>query len=114
MELTSAGAPSGLRLEAEPAPDGAGHPLRYVHIAVCDAEGQVVTDQDTQITVRISGGALAGLGSADPKPAFNYTGYTTRTHHGRALAIVRCESARDIAVQVSADGLPDAQLTLTL
>ena len=41
--------------------------------------------------VEVEGAALLGFGSGDPKPAYNYTGNTTRTFRGRAMAIVRGE-----------------------
>ena len=85
MELVSAGEVASIALEAE---KSVGE-LTYVNITLCDEQGRVVTDEDTEITVTVADGALAGFGSGDPKPKHNYLESTTRTFRGRALAIIR-------------------------
>ena len=84
MELISSGEVAGIAMET----DCVGE-LQYVNITLCDSAGNVVTDCDTELTVEVEGAALLGFGSGDPKPAYNYTGNTTRTFRGRAMAIVR-------------------------
>ena len=85
MELSSAELPTRIALDAEES-DGA---LVYVNLSLTDENGRIVHDADTELTVEVSGGLLAGLGSGDPKPLHNYTECVTNTFHGRALAILR-------------------------
>lgn len=94
MELLSSGEVASIAMEAECVGD-----LKYVNITLCDEEGRVVTDRDMELTVEVSGAALLGFGSGDPKPMYNYIGNITRTFRGRAMAIVRGEGA----VTVSCD-----------
>lgn len=86
MELVSAGEVASIAVET----DRVGE-LKYVNITLCDDEGNVVTDCDTELAVEVSGAVLLGFGSGDPKPVHNYIGSITRTFRGRALAIVRGE-----------------------
>lgn len=84
-EISTAGEIASLSLEAE---EYTGE-LAYVNILLCNKQGQVVPNQDTEVSVQVSNGTLAGLGSGNPKPVHNYTESTTCTFHGRALAVLR-------------------------
>lgn len=97
MELVSAGAPDHIRADVENS-DGE---LIYVDLTVSDKDGRAVHCADTTLTVAVSGGELAGLGSGDPKPTHNYTENTTDTFHGRALVILR-RGGSDMTVTVTA------------
>ena len=101
MELSSAGQVSAVTLE----PEESQGELVYVNILLRDEKGLAVTDRDTELTVQVSGGALAGLGSGDPRSAYNYNGCVTRTFHGRALAILRRGHGETSISVTTADGL---------
>lgn len=104
MELSSAGAVHSIALE----PEESYGELLYVNITLRDEQGRVVTDRDAELTVQVSGGALAGLGSGNPKPLHNYIEPVTQTFHGRALAILRRVEG-DVTLTVTS-----AELTQTL
>lgn len=108
-ELTTAGTAVRLEAQAEPA----GEELIYVNLALRDENGLAADGADTELTVSVSGaGELAGLGSGDPKPIHGYAGDTTRTFHGRALAILRRTGAGEITLTARTGTGPDAVLTL--
>ena len=100
MELTSAGALHALSLEAEPSEGG----LVYVNITLLDEAGRVI-NSDMELTAAVTGGALAGFGSGDPKPTHNYIESVTNTFHGRALAILRRSGCEAVSLTVSGGGL---------
>ena len=100
MELSSAGAVHSIALE----PEESYGELLYVNITLRDEQGRVVTDRDAELTVQVSGGALAGLGSGNPKPLHNYIEPVTQTFHGRALAILRRVEG-DVTLTVTSAGL---------
>ncbi len=84
MELTSAGAPAALRLT----PEDPAAPLIYVELALTDEAGRVV-NAERELSVTVTGGELAGLGSGNPRYTHNYTGMVTQTFRGRAMAVLR-------------------------
>jgi len=61
----------------------------YVPITVADKDGNVESNADRRLLVKVEGGELLGFGSANPrtKERFDTGEYTT--YYGRALAIVR-------------------------
>lgn len=81
--------------------------LIYAPIALTDAQGVVIADEKATLTCRVTGdAALIGLGSGDPKPAYNYTGDTAELFHGRALAILKKSADTGTALlTVRANGL---------
>ncbi len=102
--LTSAGTVCSLNVEREDTYD---KELIYVDISVVDKDGQVVTDSDIAISVDVEGDAVqAGLGSADPKPKYNYIENTTNTFHGHAQLILKkkCQAGK-VSITVSGDTL---------
>ena len=49
-----------------------------------------MTDCDKKLTAEVTGDIdLAGFGSGDPKPKYNYNEGITETFHGHALLILR-------------------------
>ncbi len=90
--LASAGTARNIQIEKEDTYD---NELIYVDISVTDDNNQVVTDSDMTITVETQGDAvMLGLGSADPKPKYNYIGNVTDTFYGRAQLVLKkkCKS----------------------
>ncbi|WP_029320270.1 glycoside hydrolase family 2 TIM barrel-domain containing protein [Butyrivibrio sp. AE3004] len=76
--------------------------LLYINLSLVDANGNVFTDKEAQITVEAMGdGELIGLGSANPKSQENYCGNMTTTWNGRALAIIRKKTEGHVSLKVS-------------
>lgn len=67
-----------------------GHDLLYVGIDVVDEDGNIVPDQEVNLTAEVSGaGNLAGFGTGNPITEEDYTDIYTNTFNGHAMAIVR-------------------------
>jgi beta-galactosidase len=89
------------------------HDLAFVEISLADEAGVVHVLHDRPVTVTVSGpGVLQGLGSGNPRSTDDYTGRTTSTFAGRALAVVRPVDEGDIDVVVEADGCAPTRLTI--
>lgn len=91
-ELRSAGKPS-LTLRPEHITDG--DRLRYVWVELADADGIVCVAAEDTVTVQVSGGRLAGFGSAAPAPTGSYVDDVHDTYYGRALAVVQVDGVAD-------------------
>ncbi|MDR3145257.1 MAG: DUF4982 domain-containing protein [Treponema sp.] len=87
--------------------------LAYLSIALTDRNGTVNTALEKKVSVSVEGaGVLQGLGSANPITEEPYTGTEYTTFHGRALALIRPETAGTIRVRVEAAGCPAKSLVL--
>lgn len=83
--------------------------LGYVDISIADADGILLCDVDRVVTVAVSGGTLAGIGSARARTEESFAGPSVTTFDGRAVAIVRPDgSAAQVRVSVTAEGLRPA------
>lgn len=90
------------------------HDLAFLEITILDDAGEVHPFADRMIHVEIEGpGILQGLGNADPQDDEGFLANAHRTHHGRALAVVRPTGSGTITVSVAAEGLPQARATIT-
>jgi hypothetical protein len=90
------------------------HDLAFVEICLSDDDGTVHVLRDREVTVTVTGaGILQGLGSADPQSTYDYTGTTTSTFAGRALAVVRPTGVGVITVMVEADDCEPCTVTVT-
>lgn len=78
-----------------------GDKLVFVDITLEDAEGNVATDRDVELTADISGAVLLGMGSGNPKPAGNYNEGKTMTFNGRAQMILLKKGSETIKVNVN-------------
>jgi hypothetical protein len=88
--------------------------LAYVEITLRDNDGNLANHRDRLVSVRVSGaGALAGLGSANPRSDEPFAASQCTTFDGRALAIVRPTGPGDIEIRVDADGCEPASVTLS-
>ncbi|WP_433675055.1 glycoside hydrolase family 2 TIM barrel-domain containing protein [Microbacterium gorillae] len=94
---------------AEMAADGLG----YVEIAIADADGVLLCDADRLVSVTVSGGSLAGLGSGRARTEESFGADAVTTFDGRALAIVRADPTADqVRISVTADGLGSADAVI--
>lgn len=108
--LRTAGEPL-LVARAEQAEIDAEGGLGYVAITIEDAEETLVVDADSLVTVSVSGGALAGIGSASARTEDSFAGPSYTTHDGRVLAIVRPDGPGEISVTATAEGYSPVTVT---
>lgn len=111
--LRTAGAPV-LSARAE-SPSISADGLGYVEITIADADGTLLCDADRLVTVTVSGGSLAGLGSARARTEETFAGPSVTTCDGRALAIVRAAAAAtEVTVTVTAEGFAPASAAIAV
>ncbi|CAH0220417.1 Beta-galactosidase BoGH2A [Microbacterium oxydans] len=109
--LRTAGAPQ-LIARAEQAGITGPEGLAYVAITLEDADGIVVCDADTLVTVAVSGGEIAGMGSGQPRTEEGFAGPSRHTYDGRVLVIIRPSGEDEIVVTASAEGYPPAEVVI--
>ena len=89
--------------------------LGYISVEVLDEAGIRATDVQAQVRIEVTGaGHLQGFGSASPVTTGSYVDDRHELFDGRALAVVRPTAPGDIVVRASAEGYPEAALTLTV
>ncbi|MBC6458182.1 DUF4982 domain-containing protein [Actinomadura sp. HBU206391] len=113
--LDTADAPSAVRLRPDRKVVTAdGRSLAFVTADVVDREGVVVPGAAVPITVRVTGGELAGLDSGRQESAENYKARTRTTFNGKALAMIRsADRAGPIRVTATAPGLRTGTTTIS-
>lgn len=117
FELATAGAAARLELTADRsilAMNGAD--LASIEIRVVDAAGHRVFGAALPVVVEVTGsGELAALDSGDPRDVTPVQAGHRNAYQGRILALVRAGAAAGtVTVRASADGLPAAELRLTV
>lgn len=115
-EVHTAGAPARLQLIADRTTLHAdGNDLAYVTIRILDANGYLVPNADTQVSVDITGeGTLAGMDNGYQADLESFRGTRHKAFNGLCLAIVRAKKkAGRITLRVSGAGLPPASLDIT-
>lgn len=89
--LRTAGETAGLALYADmTAPQDGGEALCFLTIQAVDKDGAPAFDESGEVKVKLSGGRLLALGSADPKPDLSvlYHSETCPLYEGTALAVI--------------------------
>lgn len=113
--IFTTGAPC--RLEMVPEEDSYaadGKDLMYVRINICDADGNRVMDDETEITVDIEGvGEFVSLGSANPCTEDQLLAPVCHLYRGSAVLILKSSTAGETKITVSADGMKDADIVVT-
>jgi len=120
--LVTAGKPASILLTAETeALKADGASLAYVHAALVDENGVLVPDQDLLLTAKLSGdgeetaSVLAGFGSDAAVTAESYVSGSFTTYHGRCTAVIRSGWAKEsLTLKVTGEGLPDAEIKITV
>ena len=83
-----------------------------LEIALVDADGQVVPDQDRTVWVKVQGGALLGMDNGDPGCRELYRSGKRDTYRGLAYAVVQAPRQKGtLQVEVSVQGLQPVELT---
>jgi len=114
-EIHTAGTAARLQLEAaQPVLHADGNDLAFVTIRIVDAEGHLVPDAETQLSVNITGeGTLAGMDNGYQADTESFRSSRHKTFNGLCLAIVRTKKkAGRITIHVSGQGLPPAVLEI--
>ncbi|WP_102194632.1 glycoside hydrolase family 2 TIM barrel-domain containing protein [Microbacterium aurantiacum] len=86
--------------------------LGYVVVTIEDDAGIVVCDMDRAVSVEVSGGTLAGIGSGRTRTEESFAGPRCTTYDGRVLAIVRPSGPGEIRVTATADGFVPAEAVI--
>ncbi len=116
-ELRTAGEPVALRLSTDRTVlDADGQDLSYVDIELVDAEGTVVPDADRPVCVKVLGaGRFLCMDNGDTADGEAQLRADKPTLMGRAQAVVQAgRTSGQMRVIVTSDGLPDAELTLSV
>jgi hypothetical protein len=110
--LRTAAAPR-LVARAERAEIGVDETLGYVVITIEDASGTLACDKDRPVTVEVSGGELAGIGSGRARTEESFVGPSCTTYDGRVLAIVRKSGPGEIRMTARSEGFGPAFVVIT-
>ncbi|MBR4772393.1 MAG: DUF4982 domain-containing protein [Bacteroidales bacterium] len=116
-ELHSTGAPAALRLAADRTVLAAdGQDLSYIEIEMVDENGTVVPDSDRKVRIKVTGaGRFVCMDNGDTADGGAQLRADKPTFMGRAQAVVQAgRSAGTIHVVASADGLPDAEMEISV
>ena len=111
--LRRAGAPAALKVRADrESLQADGLDVVQLEIALVDADGQVVPDQDRTVWVKVQGGALLGMDNGDPGCRELYRSGKRDTYRGLAYAVVQAPRQKGtLQVEVSVQGLQPVELT---
>ena len=93
-------------------PDTVGAELVYLTAALTDQNGTLKTGADEELTATVTGAALLGFGSGDPKPTMNYNTGKAITYKGRAQLILKKQAGAEITVSVASASGKTAQISL--
>lgn len=93
-----------------------GQDLSYVSIVITDEQGIPVPDAINRLQFKIEGpGTIAGVDNGDLKDTDPYVSGMRKAWKGKALAVVKSKNQEGtIRLRVSAEGLPDADLTISV
>jgi len=109
------GAPAKLVITSDrKAVSADGEDVAMFAVEVQDAQGRIVPITDNEVEFKVSGaGKLIGVGNGDPTDLASDLGAKRKAFSGYCMGIVQAgKQAGDITVEVSADGLTSATLTL--
>lgn len=114
--LKTIGAPEALRVTPEQATLRADRrDLCYFEIAVTDREGNLDVFHEGELSVRVTGGELLGVYSANPISEDRFGDSRCHLFGGRALAIVRTATPGAVTLEVTAAGLsPDTATVIAI
>jgi len=87
----------------------------YVPIALADAAGSIFTTCQTRVKITVDGpGELLGFGTDDPSTTENFFDAERTTFDGRALAVIRPIGTGEVVIKVSAEGLRDVSVSVSV
>jgi beta-galactosidase len=111
----TAGAPAQILLKTDRGVLAAdGEDVAVVALQIADSEGRLVPTADDLVSFKVSGGALIGVGSGDPRSHEADKAAQRSAFNGLCSAIVQAfKTPGAIHIEASAPGLKPAVLTLT-
>jgi beta-galactosidase len=114
-ELQTAGPVSKIKLSADRTGIKAnGQDLSYITVELTDANGTRNPKAENLIRFKTEGGAIAGVGNANPVSLESYQLPQRKAWQGRCLVIVRSlETTGTITLTASVDGLPSSKIVIT-
>jgi len=115
-ELTTASAPASIRLTPDRSKIATDGDLSFVTIEILDKDGNTAHHADNKLYITTSGtGQLQAVGSGNPVSEEMYVGSVRSAYYGRAMAVVKSsDEPGDLIVTVSAEGLPTAQVLVSV
>jgi len=114
-EVRTAGAPAALRLVAgRDTVTAVPGDVALVTFEVVDSAGTIVPAADNVVHFTVTGGAVVALDNGDLRDHDLYQAASRHAFNGRGLAIVRAAGPGTLRVVASADGLPDAAVTIAV
>jgi beta-galactosidase len=115
--LKTTGKPAAIRLVADRTKIRADrNDLSYVRAEIIDDKGDIVPDaDDVMVNFEVTGnGAVAGVGSGDPRDMSSFQQPRKKSYQGICLAIIRPDkNTGAINVKATASGLKEASLVIT-
>lgn len=104
--LHTVGMPSKISVEPEKSVISADNrDLCYLNITITDQNSDHVPDADCELCCTVDGGELLGIYSGNPCNDDIYGSNRCHAFYGRALAIVRSDSAGEITINITAKDL---------
>jgi len=107
-EIRTCGQPASLRLTTDN--------ILHVFVEVVDAQGNVVKDADSEVTLNVRGARLLGMENgnmADPTISGRQQRNRLRTHGGRLVAYIQPQAGQTVSIQASAPYLKPSELTFS-
>jgi beta-galactosidase len=91
-----------------------GEDVAMFTVAVHDANGRFAPIADNEVTFRVSGGKLIGVGNGDPTDHGSDKGTSRKAFSGLCMAIVQAtKTAASITVEATSPGLAPATVTIS-
>ena len=79
--------------------------LCYFDITIVDNDGNIIADDNSEISCEVKGGEFMGVFSGDPCNEDKFTSNKCHVYRGRALAIVRTDKPGEVVIKVNSDNL---------
>lgn len=112
-EVRTAGPPAAIRVAVEhDSVSTAPGDVTHVTFEIVDSAGVVVPTASNVVRVTVTGGSLLVLDNGDLRDQSSYRTGERHAFNGRGLAIVRAGNTGPVRVDVSADGLRSASVTV--
>ena len=96
--LATPGPEVGIRMDIER------DELTFVHLTLCDRQGNVHFNHDQRLHLDIVGGKLLGFGNGNPKDEEGFLSSIHFTYQGEALAIIAPEKGKDLVLTIKPVG----------
>ncbi len=86
--------------------------LVFIDVSLQGDNGVIESNMDTLLRIHAENGELLAFGSAEPCPEERFDSGIYKTYHGRAMAVIRRTSEKEVKITVEGEGLASSVLTL--